>query len=706
MMKKGTFLLGIVMLLVCVMPLLTACQQAQEDPQSVLESIAVTQQPARTTYVRGDVFENAGLKVGAKYTGSDDFVDVTDKIKVPTEPLTYAMTKVTVSYTEGDITKTVDIAVTVTKLPPDTLVLDSIPDTALTVEADANGKTAKAYWFAEYGETGAKITAFVTDEEIKASQNMSLSDHVEFLISTAQRLDGGISEDTVLVSVASDGRASFKKYESGQFEPLDESGIEAEGEIFSFGDEIDGYRIIVSVPYSDIQASLENKDMTLCVALCNVNGGDIRQKTSDLFGMQQDASQTYIAVTASNTFAKNKYYYYGATFGDAGAYKTNAAWDLTNDNPGIDADERSARMTGTTTTNEYPAYMHGSSATNFYAEAEFNVIDRKSGEKAGKFGFYIVTESGDGLLLYVAANHNDTSFTGVSFGRAYRHNGVWSSSAVWSTPALPNAGTYQGENYVKLGVYRRNGTVDFYFGDTRIVENFYADYGLDVDTPAYVGIISLGLQIQVKAQRHIDAGNDPDSLLESYQGRKTPIADQDFLFVGDGRFTTGNWSTYNAFAGDLGGTTRNIGTAGTTLANWNNRARIMGDLYTARHVIVNAGITDINDKLVLSAAAFEALARETVMRYKQAFPDATIYFITVIPHYIETYADRWPILKEANDLICAWDIPGVKVIDVVEVFGIESYTDMAQYCKTGNLHLNADGYARLQGAIKEALGII
>ena len=92
-----------------------------------LESIAITTQPSKTEYVVGDAFDAAGMVVTATY--SDDStkeLDAKDYTYAPDGALAATDTKITVTYTEGGVTKTADVTVTVKEKTPEPKALASI----------------------------------------------------------------------------------------------------------------------------------------------------------------------------------------------------------------------------------------------------------------------------------------------------------------------------------------------------------------------------------------------------------------------------------------------------------------------------------------------------------------------------------------------------------------------------------------------------
>ena len=82
-----------------------------------LSSIAVTTAPTKTTYTAGENFDPAGMVVTATYSDGSTAA-VTTYTVTDGNSLTAGKTSVTISYTEGGVTKTCTQAITVNAAPP------------------------------------------------------------------------------------------------------------------------------------------------------------------------------------------------------------------------------------------------------------------------------------------------------------------------------------------------------------------------------------------------------------------------------------------------------------------------------------------------------------------------------------------------------------------------------------------------------------
>ena len=115
----------------------------------VLASIEISNPPTKTAYKYGEVFSPAGMAVTARYTDGQSRT-VTGYTYSPTGALKLSDTTITVSYTEGDVTKTTTQAITVAK------ALDRI-----AVTTPPNRTT---YFSGEqFSAAGMVVTAYYTD---------------------------------------------------------------------------------------------------------------------------------------------------------------------------------------------------------------------------------------------------------------------------------------------------------------------------------------------------------------------------------------------------------------------------------------------------------------------------------------------------------------------------------------------------------------
>ena len=94
--------------------------------KKTLSSLSVTTKPAKTTYTVGETLDTSGMIVRATYS-DDSTANVTGYTCSPTALNTEGTKLITVSYTEGGITKTTSFTVTVVKLTLTGIAVKTMP---------------------------------------------------------------------------------------------------------------------------------------------------------------------------------------------------------------------------------------------------------------------------------------------------------------------------------------------------------------------------------------------------------------------------------------------------------------------------------------------------------------------------------------------------------------------------------------------------
>ena len=118
---------------------------------ATLTGIAVKTAPTKVTYNEGDSFDATGMVIEATYSDSSK-KNVTGYTYAPTAALTTSDTEVTISYTEGGVTKTCTQAITVNAVTPPA-------PTEYTITFNGNGGTPSA---GTMSTIGGKLTSLPT----------------------------------------------------------------------------------------------------------------------------------------------------------------------------------------------------------------------------------------------------------------------------------------------------------------------------------------------------------------------------------------------------------------------------------------------------------------------------------------------------------------------------------------------------------------
>ena len=195
----------------------------------ILESIAITKAPDQVEYTVGQNFSTKGMEVTATYSDASTGL-VSNYTVTNGDNLQAGQTSVTISYTEGDITKTAEQAITVTE-PAEPVTLENI---AITKAPDRIEYTEGESFAAE----GMEITATYSDGSTRVVTGYTVTNGSNLQAGqtsvTISYTEGGITktaeqaitvneqaEDAVLDSIAITREPSKLEYMVGQnFSPL------------------------------------------------------------------------------------------------------------------------------------------------------------------------------------------------------------------------------------------------------------------------------------------------------------------------------------------------------------------------------------------------------------------------------------------------------------------------------------------------------
>ena len=138
----------------------------------VLDKIEITKAPTKVTYTEGENFNPTGMVVIATYSDMST-KEIKDYEIENGENLYYGQENVTISYTEGDITKTVEQKITVNEFIEESQILDKIEitkaPTKITYTEGENFNPNGMVVIATYSDMSTKE---ITDYEIKNGENL------------------------------------------------------------------------------------------------------------------------------------------------------------------------------------------------------------------------------------------------------------------------------------------------------------------------------------------------------------------------------------------------------------------------------------------------------------------------------------------------------------------------------------------------------
>ncbi len=154
-----------------------------------LESLSISKQPEKTTYIEGNTFNAAGMEVTAHYDDKTSEV-VTGYTTDPTDALTKSNKKVTVSYTNAGITKTVDQPITVNPKKLSAIAITTDPIKKSYVEGtsfDPEGMIITATYDNGKSETVTGYTIEPSRELETTDMNVTISYTVDGVTMTADQ---------------------------------------------------------------------------------------------------------------------------------------------------------------------------------------------------------------------------------------------------------------------------------------------------------------------------------------------------------------------------------------------------------------------------------------------------------------------------------------------------------------------------------------
>ena len=131
--------------------------------KKLLSKIDLTTQPSKITYIEGQNFDKAGMKVTATYSDGTS-KEVTNYTITDGDNLTVGKTTVAVSYTEEGVTKTTTVSITVNKKSLSKIDLTTQPSKITYIEGQ------------NFDKAGMKVTATYDNGTTKEVTNYTITD--------------------------------------------------------------------------------------------------------------------------------------------------------------------------------------------------------------------------------------------------------------------------------------------------------------------------------------------------------------------------------------------------------------------------------------------------------------------------------------------------------------------------------------------------
>lgn len=412
----------------------------------------------------------------------------------------------------------------------------------------------------------------------------------------------------------------------------------------------------------------------------------------------------------------------GNTLGSTENYDYGANWVIDKDyaKDSENYGERMVELTGHDG-KDNNIFFKETEGKEAYVRATFKLTQAYAGEKWGKFGFMLFDEGlQTGTFFYVDAwigDANDGVFRGRELGYNYAPNG-WGT---WNT--LIKAGNVfdTTTKTITLAMTYADNVVSMYYenanGDDVLVNQcVYAAHS----DKFILGIKSFAYGMQVTdyfantdktSQEFID--HNPEMKREAI----------DVLVAGDSYtefwMNYGVWNTLTYDLTSAGKKLADVGVGGTQVPYWNNDGQI-GALqmsYNPENILFHIGVNDIDapvnkDSDEKNAQAVYDRLVSLFENYHEAFPEANIFWVGVIPNnfYIKHSGETVTTYNEAYKLLNA------KVKELAETLDYLNYIDQwtsfaneegevrANLMMNDGLHLNPIyGYPLWTANIKKAL---
>ena len=161
-----------------IMPEFDVTISATFELAKTLTSIEITTPATQTTFWQGETFNSTGLKVTAHFEGAED-EDVTSKITVTGSTATAGTQTVTVSFTEGTVTKTATYSIEVKAIPNTKETAYTVADAFDIIDklTTANGVFIKGIvsQVDEYLSSYKSITYWISDDGTTTKQLQAYS---------------------------------------------------------------------------------------------------------------------------------------------------------------------------------------------------------------------------------------------------------------------------------------------------------------------------------------------------------------------------------------------------------------------------------------------------------------------------------------------------------------------------------------------------
>ena len=261
---------------------LPALYKLSEAATKTLSSISATG-PTKTTYYVGDTFNTTGLSVTAHYSDSTTAAVTSYTTSIANgATLAASDTSCTVSYTEGGVTKTANIALTINAVELTSIAVTAPTKTTYTVNEtlDTTGVVVTASY---NNGSSAAVTGYTTDPANGATLSSTGNQNV-----TVSYTEGSVTKT-----------GSFAITVNGAQGSVTLSSIEVTTQptktVYTVGDTFDTTGLVVTAAYSDNTTA----DVTSSCTLNPLNGATLSTAGSQTVVVSYNSLTTNFAVTVN-----------------------------------------------------------------------------------------------------------------------------------------------------------------------------------------------------------------------------------------------------------------------------------------------------------------------------------------------------------------------------------------------------------------------
>ena len=258
-----------------------------------LSKIDVTTQPSKTTYIEGQNFDKAGMKVTATYSDGTS-KEVTNYTITDGNNLTVGKTSVTVSYTEEGVTKTTTVPITVNKKSLSKIDVTTQPSKITYIEGQ------------NFDKTDMKVTATYNNGTTKEVTNYTITDGNNLTVGktsvTVSYTEDGITKTTTVQITVTAKQTDKLTVEFNQYNEVDnndrkylcnispETTLEKMKEnittngtikVYSNNKEITGSKDLVTTSMK-LEISLDDEKLELTIVVKGDTNGDGKSDLYDI----------------------------------------------------------------------------------------------------------------------------------------------------------------------------------------------------------------------------------------------------------------------------------------------------------------------------------------------------------------------------------------------------------------------------------------